>query len=922
MELPAETFRLLVESVQDYAIYLLAPDGTVQSWNAGAQRLKGYTGAEIIGQTFDRFFSPEDRAAGKPRYLLERALAEGRIEDVSWRCRKDGSRFWASAVITTLREASGKHIGFAKVTRDLTDRAYRAFVEASHAIVWTTAADGHPNADSPTWREFSGQSEAEWLASRAWDPVHPDDVATLRDAWSAAKASSRRFAAQFRLKRADGVYVWMEANAVPLLDADGAVREWFGVTFDISARKFAELETQRALELWHTTLRSIGDAVISTDSAGHVRFMNAVAERLTGWTASQAERRRLHEVFPIFNEETGAGVENPVDKVLHEGVVVGLANHTVLRHRSGVLIPIDDSAAPIRGPDGALEGVVLVFRDASDEKRELVRRSFLADATQQLAEAADYRAAFATIAQLAVPRLADWVGIDIADGPEGHTHQVAVAHVDPAKVQFARELARRYPPDPRATTGVPQVIRTGKSELYPEIPKELLEAAAIDDEHRRIIHELDLRSALVVPLRGRAEVFGAMTFIFAQSDRRYTAEDLALAEELARRAALLIERRRVEEEAENANRMKDEFLATVSHELRTPLQAILGYASMLKRGVARDNEKALDAILRNADAQARLIEDILDVSRITSGKLRLSFAHVDLASAVRAALDAIRPTAHARRLQIVEELPDDLGAIQGDFERLQQIVWNLLSNAVKFTEPEGTIEITARRTGSSVRITIRDTGKGIAREHLSTIFERFRQLDSSTTRRKGGLGLGLAIVRYLAEAHGGTVSAESDGPGTGAAFTVTLPASVAALDYTRATGEHAPLASRPLRGIRVLIVDDEEDARELISDVMSEAGADVMKASSAAEAYQLLQADPPHLLISDIGMPDEDGYALLKRVRALPPQKGGDVPAIALTAYARPEDVRAASDAGFQLHVAKPVKPDKLLDAVSAWARR
>lgn len=921
VELPAEMFRLLVESVVDYAIYLLAPDGTVRSWNAGAQRLKGYTADEIIGENFARFFPAQAREAGKPDQLLERARSLGHIEDVGWRVRKDGSQFWASATMTALRDASDQLIGFAKVTRDLTDTAYRGFVEASHAIVWTTSPGGVPTGDSPTWRAFTGQTEQEWRA----DPlaaVHPEDVAGAHAAWTQARAAGQRIDIDFRLRRFDGTYVWMEANAVPFMDGEGGVREWFIVMFDISARKLAELEARQALEMWRTTLRSIGDAVISTDIAGRVRFMNPIAERLTGWSTAEADGRPLGEVFPISNEESGSIVENPVDKVLRLGAVVGLANHTVLRHRSGTLVPIDDSAAPIRAPDGKLEGVVLVFRDASEEKRTLMRRAFLSNATQQLAEAVDYRDALAKIARLAVPRLADWVAVDVVGGPRGATEQVALSHVDPSKVEMARELARRYPPDPRAATGIPQVIRTGKSVLYEEIPKQVLEASAVDAEHLRVLRELDLRSALVVPLTGRTGVFGAMTFIYAQSDRRYTIEDLAFAEELASRAAMMIERRRLEEEAADANRMKDEFLATVSHELRTPLQAIVGYGTLLKRGVARDSDKAIDAILRNADAQTRLIDDILDVSRITSGKLRLSFARVDIESVIRAALDSVRPTAQARRLRIVEDLAGDLGVVQGDFERLQQIFWNLLSNAVKFTDPGGTIEVRGRRTGSSVRITVGDTGKGIPREHLSTIFERFRQVDSSTTRERGGLGLGLAIVRSLAEAHGGSVSADSDGPGTGTVFTVTLPVSVAALEDSRLTGEHTPLTPRPLRGIRVLVVDDEDDARELIADVLSEAGAAVEKAASAEQAYELLLAHPPHLMISDIGMPGMDGYELVQRIRGLPPEKGGDVPAIALTAYARQEDVRAATEAGFQLHIAKPVKPEKLLEAVSAWVRR
>ncbi|MFN2475698.1 MAG: ATP-binding protein, partial [Chthoniobacterales bacterium] len=399
------------------------------------------------------------------------------------------------------------------------------------------------------------------------------------------------------------------------------------------------------------------------------------------------------------------------------------------------------------------------------------------------------------------------------------------------------------------------------------------------------------------------------------------------------REQLLESERSARTEAERASRMKDEFLATLSHELRTPLNAILGWATILRtEPTAAEVSEGVEVIERNARAQARIIEDLLDMSRIISGKVRLDVQRVDLASVLEAAMETVRPAANAKGVRLHAVLDPLALPVSGDPSRLQQVFWNLLTNAVKFTPRGGRIQVLLGRVNSHLEASVMDTGAGIAPEFLPHVFDRFRQADASTTRRHGGLGLGLAIVKQLVELHGGSVTAKSAGAGHGAAFAVSLP-----LSALHPASEEQPERRHPtsadslpadvvtsfdLTGVNVLVVDDEPDARGLIARLLTGRRATVRTAGSAGEAFEMLQAEKPDILISDIGMPNEDGYSLIRRVRALDAARGGNIPAPALTAYARTEDRMKAVLAGFQMHVAKPVEAAELLTMVASLAGR
>ena len=635
-----DLYRKAIENdVKDYAIFLTDTDSKIINWNRGAERILGYQEDEVLGESAFILFTPEDRALKAPEREIETALATGRAEDERWHIRQDKSRFWASGILTPVRDESGALLGFIKVMRDMTERRRLEeerdrFFTLSMDMLCIVHLDGYFLRTNPAFGKVLGYSEEELRNRSVFNMLHPDDRESATSEYEKLRAGEPTRSLENRFRCKDGEYRWV------------------------------------------------------------------------AWS-----------YYPVPEESIGYGVG----------------------------------------------------RDVSDVRR------------------------------------------------------------------------------------MTEALKS---------------------------HAADL---------------------------------------------------------EQANKVKDEFLAILSHELRTPLTSILGWSRLLRSGKLEklEHERAIEIVARNAEAQLKLIEDLLDVSRIISGKLRIEFLPVQLSAIVREGVDEMRPSAEAKGIVIAADIDATAGPILGDSTRLKQILTNLLSNAIKFTNEGGRIDITLERLDGHARLRVRDNGVGIDPAVLPHIFERFKQADSSNIRTHSGLGLGLAIVHHLVREHSGSVKAESNGQGKGATFIVDFPLapSEAAIEkagrvdlFSAAAQKrwkdpkHAP-EGPDLEGITVLLVEDDADTRELVTTMLREFGARVVAVNSAKDALASIQREVPSVVVSDIGMSVENGYDLIRQVRALAPEKGGSIPAVALTAYAGPTDRRRALLAGFHVHLAKPVEPDELLAVIASLGR-
>jgi signal transduction histidine kinase/ActR/RegA family two-component response regulator len=567
----------------------------------------------------------------------------------------------------------------------------------------------------------------------------------------------------------------------------------------------------------------------------------------------------------------------------------------------------------------ALERALLYEAERSaraETESERRRLGLLAEASAVLNASLDPAAITDALARVAVPAFASYCIVTALE-EDGSPRFLHAVHEDARVEVILREMRERYPFGPRHP--ITEVARSGRPRIIPRFDDSHLRAFADDETHLELLRKIPTASSLVVPLNARGHTLGVLSFGLASG--QFRPADLSLAEGLAHRAALALDNARLYHEAQEASRVKDEFLGVVSHELRTPLNAILGWARMLRTGAVREGAqpRAMEAIERNATQQARLIDDLLDASRITAGKLRLDVSVAELAPVVDSAVQSVTPGATAKEIRIVTSFDPSAIPVLGDPSRLQQVIWNLLSNAIKFTPKGGRIDVRLARAGDEAIVVVTDNGRGIRPELLPHVFERFRQGDGTLTRHSGGLGLGLSIVRHLVEAHGGTVKAESPGQDMGATFTVRLP--LAKPKQLTQADQPAGDPSAPafmLTGVRVLVVDDEPDAREILEEVLSQAGAEVKTAADAAQALDVLIEFMPDVLVSDLAMPGEDGLKLIRKLRARAPDRVASIPAIALTAYTRPEDRVQTLAAGFQMHVPKPVDPTELVVTIAS----
>jgi PAS domain S-box-containing protein len=715
---------------------------------------------------------------------------------------------------------------------------------------------------------------------------------------------------------------------VPDRDGDGRVIGWLASILDVTDDK----QVSDARALVSSLVETSYDAIVTKNLDGVITSWNAAAQQLFGYAADEIIGKSIRVLIPPERQSE----EDDILARLRRGQRVEHFE-TVRIAKDGRRLNVSVTISPLRNAAGVVVGASKIARDVSALRAAEAERVRLLEENAAITERLNNVGAVVasdlnrdTVVQAVTDAATELTTAEFGAFFYNVVNDAGESYTLYTISGVPREAFSSFPM-PRNTevfeptfkgTGVvrsPDITkdpRYGKNPPYHGMPR----------------GHLPVRSYLAVPVKGRlGDVIGGLFFGHSEVGR-FNEQHERLAVGVASWASVALENARMFGMVQEASRLKDEFLASLSHELRTPLNAVLGYARMLRDGVVSADKqmRAIETIERNASSLTQIVEDVLDISRITSGKIRLNVQAVDFPTIVGNAIEAVSPAADAKGVRIETVLNPNASPVSGDPERLQQVLWNLLSNAVKFTNRSGKVQVRLERVDSHVALSVADTGVGIPPEFLPHVFERFRQADGSIARERGGLGLGLSIARHLAEMHGGTIEAASGGSGQGSTFTLKLPLMIvhrSLRDDSERVRVGLPanaqkIALGDLHGVHVVAVDDDADAVALVSELLEAAGARVSTARSAENALRLIEADAPHVLVTDLGMPHIDGFQLIERIRGHNNPLVRRVPAAALTAYARSDDRVKALRAGFQIHLAKPIDPTELVAAVAALAKR
>ncbi|MFL6211098.1 MAG: PAS domain S-box protein [Pyrinomonadaceae bacterium] len=906
-----QTLQALIQA-SPLAIFVLDTDGHIKLWNPAAERIYGWRAQEVLGHTLPTI--PVGREEELRRIHQAAVAGHNFVNYETRRVRKDGTLIDVSISTAPLRDAGGQTNGVVALVADITERRraeamsfqLAAIVESSDDAIISKDLTGTILSWNPAAERLYGYTAAEAIGQSVMILIPADRSDEETRFIEQIKRGERMEHYETVRVRKDGTHLDVSLTVSSVKDAAGRIVGASKIARDITERKRAE-ESLRQIEARNRALlNAIPDLLFRLDHAG--RFLDVHAARPDDLLASPAEfiGQHLSDVLPA---DIAAEALRYIERATASGELqvfeYEFARDDETRNYEARVVA-----------SGADE-VIVIVRDVTRRKRAEAMQHFLADATATLTSSLDYEPTLQRVAQFAVPHLADWCMVYMLDDVD-KVRLLAIAHADETKAALAHEIEQQ---DAEAGGVVPKAIRTGQSELYPRLPEPQPDTTAQGIKRLDLARRLGIRSVMIVPLVARGRTLGALSFATAESGRIYGPADLALAEELARRAALAIDNARLYQRAQEANRAKDEFLATLSHELRTPLTPIIGWVHMINAGQVSesDGKRGLGVIDKNSQALARLINDLLDMSAILNGKMRIDHLPVTIDNVVQEAVETVRPEAAQRGIEL-ELAPcaasAGLVAVSGDRTRLGQVCWNLISNAVKFSNEGGRVRVACVADDAEVRITVADEGIGIAPEFLPYVFERFRQADMSTTKLHGGLGIGLALVKSFVEAHGGTVEVKSAGVGQGSRFTVRLPRLLLGVPPSGGLPTRQPLEDRtPNDSPRLLLIEDAADTLELLRRAFTARGYRVTACAAAEEAQQVAAREQFDIIISDIGLPHIDGYELLERLRREQPALR-TVPAIALTGYATAQDVARARAAGFAVHVAKPTDPATLIRVV------